>query len=77
MTRYTASRLGQRVVQTVDLSHHRGPMAPISSRGKSIGTKTVPVLEEREIMHPPVQSYCALVHVPSASSKPFFVDLAQ
>jgi type IV secretion system protein VirD4 len=75
--RYTASRLGQRVVQTVDLSHHRGPMEPIGSRGKSIGTKTVPVLEEREIMHPPVQSYCALVHIPSASPKPFFVDLAQ
>jgi len=75
--RYTASRLGQRVVQTVDLSHHRGPMEPIGSRGKSIGTKTVPVLEDREIMHPPVQSYCALVHVPSVSPKPFFVNLAQ
>lgn len=75
--RYTTSRLGQRVVQTVDLSHHRGPMEVIGSRGKSISTKTVPVLEEREIMYPPIQSYSALVHVPSASSKPFFVNLTR
>ncbi|MGD1908324.1 MAG: type IV secretory system conjugative DNA transfer family protein [Leptolyngbyaceae cyanobacterium] len=75
--RYTTSRLGQRVVQTVNLNHHRGPMEAIGSRGKSIGTETVPVLGEREIMHPPFQSYCALVHMPFICSKPFFVDLTQ
>ena len=52
-------------------------MEAIGSRGKSIGTETVPVLGEREIMHPPFQSYCALVHMPFICSKPFFVDLTQ
>jgi type IV secretory pathway TraG/TraD family ATPase VirD4 len=75
--RYTASRLGERVVQTVEVTRHRGPTEVIGGRGTSIGTKVVPVLEEREIMHPPIQDYCALVHIPSASAKPFFVDLTR
>ena len=73
--KYFSERLGQRVDQVVVPSRYRGPFDLFSQVGTSVQTMTVPVLREREIMHPPFGTYCAVCQVAPVSHKPFLVDL--
>jgi type IV secretory pathway TraG/TraD family ATPase VirD4 len=76
--RYFGSRLGQRMEQAVMVSQQKGPFDFLSNQiGRMTQTINVPVLREREIMHPPAGTYLATVQVLPVSSKPFLVDLAR
>jgi type IV secretory pathway TraG/TraD family ATPase VirD4 len=74
--RYLSGRLGQRASQVVMVNHNRGPFQLFSQQGRQVQSANVPVLAEREIMHPP-GNYCAVVQVSPVSSKPFLVDLTR
>lgn len=73
--KYLASRLGQRQQEEVIASKSREALDLLSAHSKSRKVAMVPVLGEREIMHPPGSPYAAVVHASPASSKPFLVDL--
>lgn len=76
--RYFGSRLGQRMEQVITVSQQKGPFDLLPDQvGRIAQTVNVPVLREREIMHPPVGPYCATAHVSPVSPKPFLVDLAR
>ena len=76
--RYLGSRLGQRMEQVITISQQKGPFDLLPNQiGRTAQTVTVPVLREREIMHPPVGPYCATVQISPISPKPFLVDLAR
>lgn len=76
--RYFGSRLGQRVEQYISVSQQKGPFDLLPDQvGQVAQTVTVPVLREREIMHPPVGTFCAVVQVSPVSPKPFLVDLTR
>lgn len=75
--KYFAERLGQRVDQVLVQSRQRGPFDLFSQQGTSMQAMTVPVLRERELMHPPFGRYCAVVQVSPVTSKPFLVDLTR
>jgi type IV secretory pathway TraG/TraD family ATPase VirD4 len=76
--RYLGSRLGQRMEQVISVSQQKGPFDLLPDQiGKVAQTVMVPVLREREIMHPPVGPYCATVQISPISPKPFLVDLAR
>lgn len=73
-------RLGQRVERTVGMTMD-GARGGFGGRtpSQTLGTETVPVLREREIMQPPVGGRPAIVHVKAQelgiTSKPLLVDL--
>jgi len=75
-TEYFSKRLGKRIAQSVDTSYETGDSTFISTKDKGIKSESVPVLSEREIMHPPEScgEYCAVVKIPG-QQKPFLVDL--
>jgi type IV secretory pathway TraG/TraD family ATPase VirD4 len=75
--RYFAARLGQRFEQVVNVNRQRGPFDLFSQYGRGMQTVAVPVLREREIMHPPGGPYCAVVQVAPVTAKPFLVDLTR
>ena len=73
-------RLGQRFEQTIGMSvggPRTGFGAPVPSQ--TLGTESVPVLREREIMQPPVGERAAIVHVKAqelgVTTKPLLVDM--
>lgn len=70
---HLSSRLGQRTTTEHTRSHDRAGRPASSTRAHT----SVPVLRDREIMHPPVAQRAATIHVPSACPKPFLVDLTQ
>jgi type IV secretory pathway TraG/TraD family ATPase VirD4 len=75
-----SKRLGQRFERTVGLNVGGGGGGFGSgSPVQSLGTEAVPVLREREIMHPPFGGRTAFVHVKAPeiglTSKPLVVDL--
>lgn len=73
--KYLSSRLGQRNESAIMLNTNRGPFDLLSNHGSNQHTSTIPVLGEREIMHPPGPTYSAIVQVEPVSRKPFVVDL--
>ena len=73
--KYFSSRLGYRNEQQMVTNTNRGPFDLLSTHGKSQHTTSVPVLGEREIMHPAGGPYCAVVQVTPVSKKPFLIDL--
>lgn len=73
--KYLSSRLGQRHENQVHATTNRGSLDLLSTHGKSQQTVSIPVLGEREIMHPPGSPYAAVVHVTPVTKKPFLVDL--
>ncbi|MCF7984338.1 MAG: TraM recognition domain-containing protein, partial [Thiohalocapsa sp.] len=75
--RYFSSRLGQRNERSLMLTRNRGPFQILSQRASNAQLVTLPVLAEREIMHPPGPPYSGLVQVVSVSAKPFLVDFAR
>ena len=75
--RYLSSRLGQRNTQVLAATRSRGPFDIFAQRTRASQTVTVPVLGEREIMHPPGSAYCGIVQVSPVSGKPFLVDLGR
>jgi len=72
---YFSKRLGERMAHFVDTAYESG-FGYISNKNKSVRSEKVPVLSEREIMHPPEScgKYCAVVKIPD-QPKPFLVDL--
>jgi len=66
-------RLGQRFERTSGLTTGGG------STSQTFGTESVPVLREREIMHPPFGARAAVIHVKApelgVTSKPVLVDM--
>lgn len=71
---FLGARLGQR--QTDVTSTNRSTGGPLfGTIGTGSQTATVPVLGPREIMHPPFGPYVGIAHVPSASRRPFLIDL--
>jgi len=75
--KHFSARLGQRVQQNLAVSRQRGPFDLFSQQGSNIQSASVPVLGEREIMHPPVGRFCAVAQVSPVCPKPFLVDLAR
>lgn len=76
--RYFGSRLGQRMEQVISVSSQKGPFDLLPDQlGQVRQTVSVPVLREREIMNPPVGTFCAVVQVSAVSPKPFLVDLTR
>jgi type IV secretory pathway TraG/TraD family ATPase VirD4 len=74
--RYFGSRLGQRMEQMISVSQQKEPFNLFPDQvGRVAQTVAVPVLREREIMHPPVGAFPAVVQVSPVSPKPFLVDL--
>lgn len=73
--KYLSSRLGQRQEEQILANTNRGPFDLLSTHGKSRHTTSIPVLGEREIMHPPGSPYGAVVHVTPVTKKPFLIDL--
>ncbi len=71
-------RLGQRFERTAGLTMSSRVMGG-SAPTQTFGTEAVPVLREREIMHPPFGSRAAVVHVKAAelgvTAKPLLVDM--
>lgn len=73
-----AERLGQRREQVVSLSSQNNLTSFFAQTGTSKQMADVPVLGEREIMHPPCAQFCAVAHVKAVhGSKPFLIDLAR
>ncbi len=71
-----ASSLGKRVEREVSVGRDAHFLSlPAGRVQKTTRTVLVPVLQEREIMHPPIGPYCATVQVKHTSSKPFLVDI--
>lgn len=75
--RYLSGRLGQRQEQAVGTSTNRGPVDLFSHSGTTRSSVSVPVIGEREIMHPPGSVYTATAHISPVSPKPFLVDLTR
>ncbi len=73
--RYLSGRLGQRTEKIRTASRQKGPFQIFSQHGATESVSTVPVLGEREIMHPPGDGYFAVAHVAPVSPKPFLIDL--
>ncbi len=73
--KYLSSRLGQRHEEQILANTNRGPFDLLSTHGKSRHTTSIPVLGEREIIHPPGPPYAAVMHVTPVTKKPFLVDL--
>ncbi len=73
--RYLSSRFGHRNEQQILTNSNRGPFDLLSTHGKSQHTTSVPVIGEREIMHPPGSPYTAVVHIAPVTKKPFMIDL--
>jgi len=75
-----ARRLGQRQERFLVETESRGfwDLLP-TQRGAQVQTMSVPVLQPREIMHPPEACgrFCAVVQVQPVSAKPFLVDLTR
>jgi type IV secretory pathway TraG/TraD family ATPase VirD4 len=73
-------RLGQRIERTVGMTMD-GSRGGLGGRtpSQTVGTESVPVLREREIMQPPVGGRAAVVHVKAQelgiTAKPLLVDL--
>lgn len=70
--KYFASRLGQHTVETVTYG--------VDAHGRRVPTTSaehVDVLGTREIMHPPLGEWTALVYSKPLSPKPFLVDLTR
>jgi hypothetical protein len=74
----SSKRLGQRQERFLVQTETKGfwDLLP-SQRGTQVQVMTVPVLQVREIMHPPdtCGRFCAVVHVQQTAPKPFLVDL--
>ena len=75
--KYLSSRLGQRYEQMLIATRNHGPFDVFSQRGRNMQSVPMPVLGEREIMHPPASTYCGIVQVSPVSGKPFLVDLTR
>lgn len=78
--RYLSSRLGQRTERSVVETVQRGPFDIFAQRGGTTQQVTcVPVLGEREIMHPPFGPGCygGVVLASAVSPKPFLVDFTR
>ena len=69
---YLASRLGKHTVETVTYA--------VDARGRRVPTTSserVEVLGTREIMHPPLGEWTAILYSKPLSAKPFLVDLTR
>lgn len=75
--RYFSNRLGQRHERMESATHHRNSLDIFGQRGSTIHSVDVPVLGEREIMHPGAARFGAVVQSLAVSSKPFLVDLGR
>lgn len=73
--KHLSSRLGQRHEDQILTNKDRGPFDLLSKHGQSQHTCSIPVLGEREIMHPPGSPYAAVMHVTPVTKKPFLIDL--
>ncbi|MGK7941302.1 MAG: type IV secretory system conjugative DNA transfer family protein [Crocosphaera sp.] len=80
---YFSKRLGQRTETITNVSKTETDLIykiinqdwQDDREQRTTSTKVVPVLGTREIMYPPIETYCAVVQVRDASAKPFLVDL--
>jgi hypothetical protein len=62
--------------QIVTVSQQKKPFDFIPNQvARVMQTMAVPVLREREIMHPPVGAFPAVLQVSPVCPKPFLVDL--
>ncbi len=73
--KFLGARLGQRHESMVGSSTQQQPLNLWGSQGTNTQMQVVPVLGEREIMHPPTGPYTAVVQVQPACPKPFLADL--
>jgi len=75
--RYFSNRLGQRHDRMEVATRNRNSLDFFGQRGNTIQTVDLPVLGEREIMHPGTARYGGVVQSLPASAKPFLVDLGR
>jgi hypothetical protein len=76
--RYLESRLGQRIDRLVTKTRYRGLFDLFPNQiAEVVHTQPAPVLRAREIMYPPVNTFCGVVHAAEVSSKPFLADLTR
>lgn len=76
--RYLGSRLGQRMDRQIGETRYRGFFDLIPDQIAQVAhTVPAPVLREREIMHPPVSTFCGVVQAAEVCPKPFLVDLTR
>lgn len=73
--KYFGARLGQRVekIESATRPHRRWTEIPRWDR--SAQSASVPVLADREIMHPPMGQYIGIAQVAPVSSSPFLIQL--
>ena len=75
---YLASRLGQRMDRQIGRTRYRGFFDLVPDQiAQAAHATPVPVLREREIMHPPAGGFSGVVHAAAVSPKPFLVDLTR
>lgn len=72
---YVMSRLGQRQQSTIGVNSSAEHIGV--TRQYSLHSSLVPVLGEREIMHPPFGPLAAVVHSREVSTAPFLTDLTR
>jgi type IV secretory pathway TraG/TraD family ATPase VirD4 len=71
---YFSKRLGERHVEQGQIGRGPGPyMMPSYNLSRS--SAMVPVLGQREIMHPPFGPYTGIAHVPAIAREPILIDL--